>query len=235
LKSIEAANGGSIFLDEIGEMSLALQAKLLRVLEDKKIRRVGGTQFHKVNLRIIAATNLDLQKWVEAKRFREDLFYRLNIFPIHLAPLRERPEDVTALTKYFLSECGKRFGKEFQEISVEAEKILTNYNWPGNVRELRNIIERICIMHDNQVLDVEHLPKELTTEIPSEDHRWQFDLPIPWSGIDLEEAVDQFSSYLIRKAIKMANGNISKAAKLLGTPRGTLRYKLEKLDLDVGA
>jgi DNA-binding NtrC family response regulator len=231
----EAANGGSIFLDEIGEMSLALQAKLLRVLEDKKIRRVGGTHFHKVNLRIIAATNLDLQKWVEAKRFREDLFYRLNIFPIHLAPLRERPEDVTALTKYFLSECGKRFGKEFQEISVEAEKILTNYNWPGNVRELRNIIERICIMHDNQVLDVEHLPKELTTEIPSEDHRWQFDLPIPWSGIDLEEAVDQFSSYLIRKAIKMANGNISKAAKLLGTPRGTLRYKLEKLDLDVGA
>jgi DNA-binding NtrC family response regulator len=230
----EAANGGSIFLDEIGEMSLALQAKLLRVLEDKKIRRVGGTQFHKVNLRIIAATNLDLQKWVEAKRFREDLFYRLNIFPIHLAPLRERPEDVTALTKYFLSECGKRFGKEFQEISAEAEAILTNYSWPGNVREVRNIIERICIMYDARVLDVEHLPKELTTEISSEDHRWQFDLPIPWSGIDLEEAVDLFSGYLIRKAIKMANGNISKAAKLLGTPRGTLRYKLEKLNLDLG-
>jgi DNA-binding NtrC family response regulator len=231
----EAANGGSIFLDEVGEMSLALQAKLLRVLEDKKIRRVGGTQFHKVNLRIIAATNLDLQKWVEAKRFREDLFYRLNVFPIHLAPLRERPEDATALVKYFLLECGKRFGKEFQEISAQAEAILASYSWPGNVREVRNIVERICIMYDARVLDVEHLPKELTTEIPSEDHRWQFDLPIPWSGIDLEEVVDQFSSYLIRKAIKMANGNISKAAKLLGTPRGTLRYKLEKLDLDVGA
>ena len=231
----EAANGGSIFLDEIGEMSLALQAKLLRVLEDKKIRRVGGTQFHKVNLRIIAATNLDLQKWVEAKRFREDLFYRLNIFPIHLAPLRERPEDVTALAKYFLSECGKRFGKEFQEISAEAEAILASYSWPGNVRELRNIIERICIMYDARVLDVEHLPKELMADLASREQLKHFDVPIPYGGIDLERVVDQFTRNLIEKAIKIAGGNISQAAKLLGTPRGTLRYKLEKLDLDVGA
>jgi len=231
----EAANGGSIFLDEVGEMSMALQSKLLRVLEDKKIRRVGGTQFHKVNLRVIAATNLDLQKCVEAKRFREDLFYRLNIFPIHLAPLRERPEDVTALVKYFLSECGKRFGKEFQEISAEAEAILASYSWPGNVRELRNIIERICIMHDNLVLDVEHLPKELTADLASREQLKHFDVPIPSGGIDLEKVVDQFTRNLIEKAIKMASGNISQAAKLLGTPRGTLRYKLEKLDLDVGA
>lgn len=231
----EAANGGSIFLDEIGEMSLALQAKLLRVLEDKKIRRVGGTQFHKVNLRIITATNQDLQKCVEAKHFREDLYYRLNIFPIHLAPLRERPDDVTALTKYFLSECGKRFGKEFQEITPAAEKILTSYNWPGNVRELRNIIERICIMHNNLALDVEHLPKEFIADLASREQMKHFDVPIPSGGIDLEKVVDQFTRNLIEKAIKIAGGNISQAAKLLGTPRGTLRYKLEKLDLDVGA
>jgi len=231
----EAANGGSIFLDEIGEMALGLQAKLLRVLEDKRIRRVGGTQFHEVNLRIIASTNQDLQKAVEAKRFREDLFYRLHIFPIHLAPLRERPEDVVALVKYFLAEFAKKFSKEFQEISAEAEMILARHDWPGNVRELRNIIERSCIMHNARVLDVEHLPKELTLELPSGDHRWHFYVPIPSSGIDLEKVVDQFTRNLIEKAIKMASGNISQAAKLLGTPRGTLRYKLEKLDLDVGA
>ena len=230
----EAANGGTIFLDEISEMTLGLQAKLLRVLEDKRIRRVGGTQFHEVKLRIIAATNQDLQKAVEQKRFREDLFYRINIFPIHLQPLRERPEDVVALVKYFLAEFAKRFGKDFQELSAEAEEILSHYHWPGNVRELRIIIERICIMYDATVLDVEHLPRELTAEIPYGDSRWNFDVSIPSSGIDLEKAVDQFTRYLVGKAVKMANGNISKAAKLLGTPRGTLRYKLEKFNLDLG-
>jgi len=225
----EAANGGTIFLDEVAEIALGLQAKLLRVLEDKKIRRLGGTQQHEINLRIIGATNQDLREAVRAKRFREDLFYRLHIVPIELPPLRERPEDVLALAKYFIEEYSRKFSRAFRGISLEAQDLLLRYQWPGNVRELRHVIERICILHDADTVNTEHLPRELTNHIEeAATHPFPFDVHIPPEGINLEDAVDSFSIRLIKKAVEMAEGNISQAAKLLGIPRGTLRYKLEK-------
>jgi two-component system response regulator AtoC len=228
---LEATNGGTVFLDEIGEMQPGLQAKLLRVLEDKKIRRVGGNRYLEVNLRIVAATNQDLQEAVKEKRFREDLYYRLHIVPIHLPPLRERPEDVVALAKYYLHEFARKFRRRFHEIHPEARKILLAYRWPGNVRELRHILERICILHDGEVLLVMHLPKELTRELDGATPARPtvpFDYPIPDEGIDLDEVVEQFSHHLIQKAMQITGGNVSQAAKLLGIPRGTLRYKLDR-------
>jgi two-component system, NtrC family, response regulator AtoC len=227
----EATHGGTVFLDEIGEMQLGLQAKLLRVLEDKKIRRVGGNRFQEVNLRIVAATNQDLKEAVREKRFREDLYYRLHIVPIHLPPLRERPEDVIALTKCFLLEFARKYKRRFQDIQPEARRILLAYRWPGNVRELRHILERICILHDAEVLQVLHLPKELTQDMdPFASNRpiAAFDYAIPAEGINLEEVVEQFTHHLLDKAMQITAGNVSQAAKLLGIPRGTLRYKLDR-------
>ena len=146
----EAASAGTIFLDEMGEIELGLQAKLLRVLEDKKIRRLGGTQLHEIDVRIIAATNHDLREAIKAGRFREDLFYRLHIVPIHLPPLRERPEDVIALSEYFLSEYAKKFSRSFKGLGKDSQALLLAYRWPGNVRELRHVIERICIMPQSE-------------------------------------------------------------------------------------
>ncbi len=227
----EATHGGTVFLDEIGEMQLGLQAKLLRVLEDKKIRRVGGNRFQEVNLRIVAATNQDLKEAVKEKRFREDLYYRLHIVPIHLPPLRERPEDVIALTKCFLLEFARKYKRRFQDIQPEARKILLAYRWPGNVRELRHILARICILHDAEVLQVLHLPKELTQDLdPVATSRPMaaFDYTIPAEGINLDEVVEQFTHHLLDKAMQITAGNVSQAAKLLGIPRGTLRYKLDR-------
>ncbi len=225
----EAADRGTLFLDEIGEMHLGLQAKLLRVLEDKKIRRIGGIQSHETDVRIVAATNQNLREAVAAKRFREDLFYRLHIVPIHLPPLRERPEDILALTKTFLVEFNRKFGRNFKEISPDARQLLLDYRWPGNVRELRHVLERICIMHDDAMLQEMHLPKELTAHRPGDSmSALPFDFPISESGIDLEAVVDQFTQYLLKKAMRMKDGNISHVARLLGVPRGNLRYKLDK-------
>ncbi|MGO8944041.1 MAG: sigma-54-dependent transcriptional regulator [Syntrophobacteraceae bacterium] len=229
----EAASAGTVFLDEMGEMDLGLQAKLLRVLEDKKIRRLGGTQLHEIDVRIIVATNQDLREAIKARRFREDLFYRLHIVPIHLPPLRERPEDIIALSEYFLSEYAKKFSRNFKGLSKDSQALLLAYRWPGNVRELRHVIERICIMHDAQMLHPEHLPKELTLD--SSDSAAPvipFYFPVPREGLNLDEIVDRFTLHLIRKTMHMTDGNISQAAKLLGIPRGTLRYKLDKYLID---
>jgi DNA-binding NtrC family response regulator len=229
----EAASRGTVFLDEMGEIDVGLQAKLLRVLEDKKVRRLGGTRLHEVDFRIIAATNQDIREAVKEKRFREDLFYRLYRFPIHLPPLRERSEDIIALSKYFLAEYAKEFGRKFSSISQEAQERLVGYRWPGNVRELRHVIERICLMHDAQMLQVEHLPKELDSNGENgASQDFPFDLPIPSEGINLDDAVERFTCQMIQKAIQMAEGNVSRAAKLLGMPRGTLRYKVEKCEIE---
>ena len=229
----EAASRGTILLDELGEMDLTLQAKLLRVLEDKKVRRIGGTRTVEVDVRIIAATNVDLQEAIKTRRFREDLYYRLNAVPLHLPPLRERPEDVTALAKTFLSEYSRKYGRRFRGIAPEAHRRLLSYGWPGNVRELRHIIERICILHDGELVLESHLPKELSD--PREKDLKQLfpiDMVIPPEGINLEQVVDQFTHSLIERVMKSVNGNISHAAKLLGIPRGTLRYKIEKFQME---
>ncbi len=225
----ESANRGTILLDELGEMDLSLQAKLLRVLEDKKVRRIGGTQAIAVDVRIIAATNADLREAIRAKRFREDLFYRLHAIPLHLPPLRERPEDIVALAKTYLAEYARKYGRTFRGVTPEAQRRLLAYGWPGNVRELRHVIERICILHEGELLTEAHLPKELCDPCGSEPAPWApGDIQIPGEGINLDEVVDQFTQALIAKVLKMVDGNISQAAKLLGIPRGTLRYKLEK-------
>jgi two-component system, NtrC family, response regulator AtoC len=229
----EAANSGTVFLDEIGEIELGLQAKLLRVLEDKKIRRLGGTRLREIDVRIIAATNQDLREAIKARHFREDLFYRLHIVPIHLPPLRERPEDVIALSKYFLSEYAKKFCRSFKGLSNDSQALLLAYRWPGNVRELRHVIERICIMHDAEMLYPQHLPKELTLDsLDSAPPAIPFYFPVPQEGLNLDKMVGQFTRHLIRKVMHMTDSNISQAAKLLGVPRGTLRYKLDKYLID---
>ncbi|MGC9194150.1 MAG: sigma-54-dependent transcriptional regulator [Syntrophobacteraceae bacterium] len=225
----EAAGSGTVFLDEMGEIELGLQAKLLRVLEDKKIRRLGGTQLHEIDVRIVAATNQDLRQAIKAGRFREDLFYRLHIVPIHVPPLRQRPEDILALSNHFLHEYARKFSRAFQSFAEDAQGLLLSYRWPGNVRELRHVVERICIMHDGKVLGPELLPRELAQQ--AHDSHSAVDpivFPIPGEGLKLDEMIDRFTLHLIEKVMKSAEGNISRAAKMLGIPRTTLRYKLDK-------
>jgi two-component system response regulator AtoC len=228
----EVANGGTVFLDEIGELAPGLQAKLLRVLEDRSIRRLGGTQSYKVDIRIIAATNQDLQKYVLENKFRKDLYFRLNAIPLYIPPLRERPEDIIPLAKHFVAEYNKKYSRNFQGFSPEAEKLLLAYSWPGNVRELAHVLERICIMHDDKLIDVHHLPKEIaqTADITFDNNFLSF-FNIPLEGMNLEEVLERVALSFIKKALQLANGNVSQAAKLLGIPRGTLRYKLEKYQL----
>jgi DNA-binding NtrC family response regulator len=223
----EAAEGGTVFLDEIGEMPMNLQAKLLGVLEKKRFRRLGGHKDIDVDVRIVAATNRDPRKAIQKREFREDLYYRLNVFPIHIPPLKERPEDVLALANLFLFQFTRQFGKSFQQIDSEAAEYLTRYSWPGNVRELRNVLERICIMYDEKMLSVCHLPREIVSF-----HGASSFIEIPENIFDVEAVVDEVTCQLIRRAMKKASGNTAKAARLLGIPRGTLRYKLKKYKID---
>ena len=226
----EESNGGTIFLDEIGEMDMNLQVKLLRVLEDRKIRRLGGTRNIDIDVRVIAATNRNLKEAIEAKIFREDLFYRLNVFPIHLPPLRERRDDIPPLLDTFLQRFSREFNKQIREVSREALDLLMRYRWPGNVRELRNVVERICIMHNSPVIRPECLPKEIWGSAPSSEA--PVSLEIPPEGILLDEVVQQVEKELVAKALEITGGNVAKTARLLNVPRGTLRYKLEKYELE---
>src|SRR5210317_106412 len=225
----EEANGGTIFLDEIGEMDMNLQVKLLRVLEDRKIRRLGGNRNIDINVRIVAATNLEIKEAIEQKGFREDLYYRLNVFPIHVAPLRERREDIPPLLEFFLKHFSEEFHKNVNEISRAALDLLMRYHWPGNVRELRNVMERVCIMHNQETITPECLPREIWGEKPQDEA--SFDYRIPPEGILFEEIVGRLEKDLIAQAVGITGGNIAKTARLLNLPRGTLRYKMEKYEL----
>ncbi|MCK4502146.1 MAG: sigma-54-dependent Fis family transcriptional regulator [Desulfuromonadales bacterium] len=226
----EEADTGSVFLDEIGEMDLNLQVKLLRVLEDRKIRRLGGNRNIDINVRIIAATNADLKGALERKDFREDLFYRLNVFPIHIPPLRERHEDIPILLEYFLQRFSKEFNKLMRGFSRETIDLMMRYHWPGNVRELRNVVERICIMHNVEQILPEHLPREIWGEVPQSE--MPFDCEIPPEGIVLDDVIARVEKELVSKAFRISGGNVAKTARVLNVPRGTLRYKLEKYELD---
>ncbi|MCK5826616.1 MAG: sigma-54-dependent Fis family transcriptional regulator [Desulfuromusa sp.] len=225
----EEADGGTIFLDEIGEMDISLQVKLLRVLEDRKIRRLGGNRNIDINVRIIAATNADLNSMIDSKKFREDLYYRLNVFPIHISPLRERREDIPILLESFLQRFSREFNKTIQQFSREALDLMRRYHWPGNVRELRNVVERICIMHNVEKILPDHLPREIWGESPQSEMAFKYE--IPPEGIILDDVVDQIEKELVGKAFQITGGNVAKTARILNVPRGTLRYKLEKYHL----
>ncbi|WP_020676350.1 sigma-54-dependent transcriptional regulator [Geopsychrobacter electrodiphilus] len=225
----EESNNGSIFLDEIGEMDMGLQVKLLRVLEDRKIRRLGGNQNIDINVRIIAATNAELKDAIEAKQFREDLYYRLNVFPIHIPPLRERREDIPCLLENFLQRFSREFNKAIRSFSPDALDLMLRYHWPGNVRELRNVVERICIMHNVDEIKPAHLPREIWGEAPQSEVPFRFE--IPPEGIVLDDVVCQVEKELITRAFSITGGNVAKTARILNVPRGTLRYKLEKYEL----
>ncbi len=225
------AQGGTVFLDEIGEMPVQLQAKLLGVLERKSFRRIGGNRDIQTDVKMIAATNIDFKQAIAEKKFRGDLYYRLSVFPIHIPPLRERPEDIVALAKIFLNKFAKQFHKKFQDLEADAKEKLMQYGWPGNVRELRNVFERICIMHNDTALKRSHLPPEIEDDINKKASDSDAFLEIPEDLYDIESVLEEVTARLITRALKKCQGNTTKAAKLLGIPRGTLRYKISKLKI----
>lgn len=224
----EEAHHGTLFLDEIGEMDIAMQSKLLRVLEERTIRRVGGVKDIPIDVRVIAATNRNLLQRITEKTFRGDLYYRLNVIPIHLPPLRERMDDIEPLTHYFLHTMSKNFGKDFSSINPEALLYLKRYQWPGNIRELRNIIERICIMKNGPALMIEYLPQEIREATNNSLVAIHGEKQILPDGVGLEDATIEFEKNIIRQALKQHDGNVLQTAELLKIPRGTLRYKIEK-------
>ena len=225
----EQADGGTLFLDEIGEMSPALQAKLLRVLQYKEFERVGGTRTIRVNVRIIAATHRNLEELVAQGRFREDLFYRINVIPIHIPPLRERKEDIPLLLEHFLAHFNRIKGKHLQGFSPEAMRYLLDYSWPGNIRELENLVERLVILKGEGIVEVEDLPEKIVGRVV--DPR-NLEVPtIPDSGIDLRALVEEFENRLILQALKKAGGVKNRAARLLSLNRTTLVEKLKKKKL----
>jgi DNA-binding NtrC family response regulator len=217
----EVANGGTVFLDEIGNISINIQAKLLRALQEKEITRVGSSQVIKVDVRIIAATNKDLLKCVSEQTFREDLFYRLSVVPIVLPPLRERGEDIALLADYFLGKYNKKREKSVTAISDEAMKVLTGYDWPGNVRELENVIERAVVLTRGGVIE----PGDL----------WYYEVGgKSASGSDADEVkslADAEREHII-KTLKMSKGQIGKASETLGIDRKTLRLKMRKYGIE---
>jgi DNA-binding NtrC family response regulator len=227
----EQAEGGTLLLDEIGELELALQAKLLRVLEEGTFRRVGGLKDIPLDVRVLAASNRDLKSESEAGRFRLDLYYRLSIIQIDIPPLRERGDDVLLLSQHYIETIGSklRLRKKITSLSAEVTSLFRRYNWPGNVRELRNVIERALILEDNETITTEYLPAALLgtpTNSSSNSENMPAQFSLPTGGISLEEAELSFVS----QAIERSGGNQTKAAELLGISRDQLRYRLKKLE-----
>ncbi len=237
----EIANKGTLFLDEIGDLSLKLQAKLLRVIQEKQVERLGSDHSIKVDVRILAATNKDLEKEVQEGRFREDLFFRLNVIPIKLPPLRERKEDIPLLTQFFLKRICEREGIEEKKLTSQAIKALLNYPWPGNIRELENFIERVVILSENNIIGIEDLSlstlssKLQIRESLTEDKDMlikYLSLPqISENGIELNKLLKEIEVYYLKKALEISKGVKTKAAKLLGLNRTTFIEKLKKYNL----
>ncbi len=225
----ELATGGTIFLDEIGDLSPPLQVKLLRVLQERTFERVGGTRTYKSDARVIAATNQDLETLVAAKQFREDLFYRLNVVPVLVPPLRQRVEDIPLLLQHFIQMFNERRKAELTGVSDEAMGLLCEYSWPGNVRELGNIVERIAILKRRGLIEPEDLPEKIR-RLPS-THLPTMPAAIPVGGVDLSRAVEEFENRLILEALERTNWVKSKAARLLQINRTTLIEKLKKKSL----
>ncbi|MDD2734708.1 MAG: sigma-54 dependent transcriptional regulator [Desulfuromonadaceae bacterium] len=220
----ELADGGTVFLDEIGDMEMGMQAKLLRFLEDRSFRRIGGGRVFTVDVRIISATNKDLQKSIEEKTFRNDLYYRLQVIPIFLPSLRERKEDIIPLATHFISLYNRDFNKKVRGIAGMAERMLTEYSWPGNIRELKNVIERAIILGNEDTLLLENLPLEIVAKTTAPSGAPASSFRLPPEGIDIEEVEKE----LIRQALEVSEWNQSKAAKKLSLGIDAFRYRMKK-------
>ena len=216
----ELAKDGTVFLDEIADLPLNMQAKLLRVLQEKEVRRVGGEKTIKINPRIISATNKDLEKMVKEEKFREDLYYRLNVVEIKIPPLRERKEDIAILLHHFLDEMCRENGKPRLTLSKEAYKILENYRWKGNIRELKNTVENMVVLSDSSIIEKDDIPNYIVESAKNSTDDEDYPL-------DLTSAIEKLEIKNITKALEMSNGNKAKAAKILNIPRTTLYYKLD--------
>ena len=223
---MESASKGTFFFDEVGDAPLSTQVKLLRVLQENEIMRLGGTKPIPVDLRIIAATNCNLSDLVENKSFREDLYYRLNVIPIHLPPLRERKEDIPDLVDYFIGKYNTRHNKTYiQGIDPDALKVFERYPWPGNVRELENVIERAVVLETEEKIRKTSLPDELLGELSSD----KVQVPeLDQSNIDLEKTLDQIEKKMISNALLRSDGIINKAAETLNLSFRSMRYRIEK-------
>ncbi|KUJ96467.1 MAG: Sigma54 specific transcriptional regulator, Fis family [Desulfonauticus sp. 38_4375] len=235
----ELANGGTIFLDEIGELDLSLQVKILRVIQEKEFERVGGTQTKKVDVRIVAATNRNLEEEVKKGNFREDLFYRLNVIPIELPPLRERGEDILLLANFFLEKFCTLKNRPPLSFSPEVKELLLNYSWPGNVRELENFMERISILCENERVEIEDLPEKILKEQglnqPKPQKTEAFTFPslqdMLQLKMDLKTFLETIENKLITEALEESKGVKNKAANILGIKRTTLIEKIKKKEL----
>lgn len=217
---LAAAHGGTVFLDEVDSLALPLQAKLLRFLETGEIQAVGEASTSKVDVRVIAATNADLNDRISRGEFRKDLYYRLNVVPLEIPPLRERLGDVQVLIAHFMQQFTQDHSLPTAKISKQALNRLIHYPWPGNVRELRNVCERLCILMAGQLIEEHNLPPEIIVGVPSQ----RADFALPEEGINLEEVEIE----LIRQALARTGGNRTRAAKLLGISRDTLLYRMQK-------
>jgi two-component system, NtrC family, response regulator AtoC len=225
LGKFELATGGTLFLDEIGDLRVDLQAKLLRAIQEGEIERVGGSKPIKTDFRLIAATNVDLEKAVKENRFREDLYYRINVIPIRMPPLRDRIEDLPELARLFVDRYRTKFRKPIKGISASALKILSSYWWPGNIRELENLIERLVAVTDKEWL--------VDDDLPLEYHFAKLDSSPPSRGETtlFQEALDTFERNFILRALERSDWNVTATAKYLGLPLSTLKHKMSRLDL----
>jgi len=226
----ELAEGGTIFLDEVGDMSPALQVKVLRVIQERQFERIGGVKTINADVRIITATNQNLEKAVAEKRFREDLFYRINVIPLHLPPLRERGIDIPILVNHFLAKYNGLRTKEVKKIVPEAMNILMHYSWPGNVRELQNLIEMLVVMKENGTIDVADLPGKMQVG-RGQPQINNVNAPIADDSMDLNKAVEKFEKELICRALEKSGGVKNKAARMLNLNRTTLVEKLRRLNM----
>jgi two-component system nitrogen regulation response regulator NtrX len=219
----QKADGGTLFLDEVGDMSLRTQSKVLRVLEDQRFEPVGAQESIQADVRVVAATNKILEVEIERGNFREDLFYRLNVIPFHVPPLRERKEDIPALAAYFLEEFARAYGRKPKELTPQALEALAAHNWPGNVRELRNLIERIVILNPQSRIDARHIPLHLARKSAPERPAERYG-----SLQDVREAAER--EYILKK-LEESTGNVSRAAELLGLERSNLYRKMRALGI----
>lgn len=227
---VEAAEGGTLFLDEIGEVDFSMQAKLLKLLEERMVRRIGSVRERKVNVRIVAATNQDLEKMVREGRFRADLYFRLRIITLHMPPLRERDRDVLLLARYFLAFYGRRYGKKDLEFGPEAEAMLLNHSWPGNVRELRNVLDQTALLARERVIPAANLaiyaaPRREADANPQGQS--SFDIAAQYQGVRLNDVERE----MVMQTLEKTDWNVSKAARMLGLSRDMLRTRMDKYSL----